>query len=213
MGLTNRMSYAFVDRPSNAPDMGEESLRAVATQSALAKNAQLPIRLLEKFAIMQVTGLWPLVFSPERCLATAAFSNLGDPSRRFRTRFPRENGLIRVGNLIMHQFEGTTALRPHTSRTVRQHVRKSTQYQRPARSDDLQHLRCGDFPGSFRRQNRRSPHVGSRRVADIRFDKSALRQIKLLAVCGRLSRLGIRHGDLRLHRLQLAQNSVACRTG
>ena len=63
---------------------------------------------------MQVTGLWPLVFSPERCLATAAFSNLGDPSRRFRTRFPRENGLIRVGNLIMHQFEGTTALRPNT---------------------------------------------------------------------------------------------------
>lgn len=114
MGLTNRMSYAFVERPSNVPTMQIESLQSVAAQTATARHAQLPIRLLEKLSLVQSTGLWALALSRKRCLATAAFSNLGDPSRRFRTRFPREGGHIRIGNLVMYQFEGTTALRPNT---------------------------------------------------------------------------------------------------
>lgn len=114
MPLTNRLSYGFITRRSEEV-LGDSSLtQSVSAENARLRRIGLPRRLLQKFALMQCTGLWPLVFSKKRCLATAVFSNLGDPTRRFRTRFPRESGSIRIGDVLMTGFEGTTALRPMT---------------------------------------------------------------------------------------------------
>lgn len=114
MPLANRLSYAFLSRPSEQVLDDENLVSSISAENARQKKSGLPRRLLEKFRLMQRLRLWWLIFSPRRCLSTAVFSNLGDPTRRFRTRFPREDGKIRVGNLTMTGFEGTTAVRPHT---------------------------------------------------------------------------------------------------
>ncbi len=114
MPSTNRMGYGFLTRPQQPLTEAEECIHNIALDNSWMRQSGMPIRLLHKFAILQATGTWPLVFSPNRCLATAVFSNLGDPTRRFRYRFPRHKGLIQAGNLTMTSIEGTTALRPLT---------------------------------------------------------------------------------------------------
>ena len=119
MPTANRIGYGFVGRRtdrfrSEHAESEQQTLRIIGEQHSAMLRSQMPTRLLQKFALMQQTGTWPIVFSKNRCLATAVFSNLGDPTRRFRNRFPRCGGLIRIGNLLMTDFEGTTALRPLT---------------------------------------------------------------------------------------------------
>ncbi len=114
MPLTNRLSYVFLSRRSDTVADNDSLLRSISEENARLRRIGIPRRMLQKLALLQRTGLWPLIFSPRRCLATTVFSNLGDPTRRFRTRFPRTDGLIQIGNLLMTQFEGTTALRPQT---------------------------------------------------------------------------------------------------
>jgi len=114
MPMTNRLSYGFLTRSSEAIKNDPNLIQSVSRENAHMRKAGLPRRLLDKFFLMQKTGLWPLIFSPKRCLSTVVFSNLGDPTRRFRTRFPRTDGQIQIGNLRMTSFEGTTALRPMT---------------------------------------------------------------------------------------------------
>lgn len=114
MSMTNRLSYGFIARASREIASTSEALQKIAAENAWIRRAGLPLRLLNKLGWLQATGAWPLVFSPKRCLSTAVFSNLGDPTRRFRVRFPRQNGLVRIGNLLLTSFEGTTALRPMT---------------------------------------------------------------------------------------------------
>lgn len=115
MPMANRLSYALLSRRNKdiASPMSELT-RSVSEETRKMRHLQTPKRLLQKFAWMQQTGLWPVVFSPRRCLASTVFSNLGDPTRRFRTRYPRRDGEIQIGNLSMTRFEGTTALRPLT---------------------------------------------------------------------------------------------------
>ncbi len=114
MPMANRLSYGFFTRRLENFRADHEQLASIAKESTWIRKSGMPVRLLQKFHWMQVTGTWPLIFSPHRCLATAVFSNLGDPTRRFRFRFPRQKGQITVGNLVMTNFAGTTALRPQT---------------------------------------------------------------------------------------------------
>lgn len=114
MSAANRLSYGFISRPGHRVGCDTDSLRSIASDGVWMRRAGLPNRLLQKFAWLHATRAWPLVFSPTRCLATAVFSNLGDPMRRFRLRFPRHGGLTQIGNLLLTSFEGTTALRPMT---------------------------------------------------------------------------------------------------
>ncbi len=114
MPMTNRLSYGFFTRRMEDYRADREQLVSISRESTWMRKTGMPVRLLKKFHWMQLTGAWPLVFSPHRCLTTAVFSNLGDPTRRFRFRFPRQQGQITVGNMVMTNFAGTTALRPQT---------------------------------------------------------------------------------------------------
>jgi hypothetical protein len=54
----------------------------------------------------------------KRSLATAILSNTGDPTRQFYVEFPREDGRVRCGNLLLEDVSGVPPLRPGTNVTV-----------------------------------------------------------------------------------------------
>ncbi len=114
MPMTNRLSYGFLTRRISETECPKKLIAGLSAENARLRRQAQPQRLLQKFALLQRMRLWRLIFSPNRCLATAVFSNLGDPTRRFRSRFARKDGYLEVGNLLLTDFEGTTALRPHT---------------------------------------------------------------------------------------------------
>lgn len=54
------------------------------------------------------------MFSSQKCLATATFSNTGDPTRRFLAELPRKKGVIHFGNLVLDDIGGASPLRYET---------------------------------------------------------------------------------------------------
>jgi hypothetical protein len=115
MPATNRLSYAFLNGGASYIAKPADLLAKIAAETAWLRRACLPLGLLKKLALLRAVRIgFPMVFSWHHCLATAVFSNLGDPTRRFRARFPRQGGLLKVGNLLLTGFTGATALRPLT---------------------------------------------------------------------------------------------------
>ena len=49
-----------------------------------------------------------------RCFASAVLTNVGDPIRRFRVRFPRRDNKAVVGNLLLENIVGVPPLRALT---------------------------------------------------------------------------------------------------
>ena len=54
----------------------------------------------------------------KKCLATAILSNTGDPTKQFLTSFPKENGQLRCGNLLLTDVGGVPPIRPGTNVTI-----------------------------------------------------------------------------------------------
>jgi hypothetical protein len=52
------------------------------------------------------------------CLCTAVLTNLGDPTRRLQSRFPRQDGKLVVGNLLITGAGGAPTLRRHTHAAI-----------------------------------------------------------------------------------------------
>lgn len=116
---SNRMSYAFLtQRVRDVCDL-PTAMRAVAAETNRVRRLRLPMAFLSQLGLLDATrfGL-PLMLSERRCFATAVLSNVGDPTRRFRSRLPRENGLVVVGNVRLTGMQGITALRPLTRAAV-----------------------------------------------------------------------------------------------
>ena len=115
MSAANRLSYSFLTRSERQMRSSERLLSSIGRETSTLRRNGTALELLKKLRLLQQTGrFYPWVFTPQRCFATAVFSNLGDPTRRFRIRFPRRNGLVQVGNMTLTSFAGTTALRPQT---------------------------------------------------------------------------------------------------
>lgn len=115
MPAANRLTYGFVTRSRRQLDDATTLLASIADEQARIRRLGMTHAFLKNLGVLSRSRMGlPLVFAPGRCLATAVFSNLGNPARRFRARFPERNGLLLAGNLLMTGFAGTTALRPLT---------------------------------------------------------------------------------------------------
>lgn len=57
-------------------------------------------------------------YASDDCLATAIFSNTGDPTRRFLTSLPRVGGLVQAGKLTLVDVSGVSPLRDKTRLAV-----------------------------------------------------------------------------------------------
>ena len=116
----NAVSQAFVRY--RRPDMKDvTSFRnALGSQLLKLKHGRTRIRFMH-----MMTGahyFYPKVLQFcmdfKKCLSTAVLSNTGDPTKQFLTNFPKENGLLRCGNLLLNDVSGVPPMRPGTNATI-----------------------------------------------------------------------------------------------
>ena len=117
---TNVVTYAFVrakQRRLGNPDELRDSLR---DQMMSLKNTRHTCRfnnMIVGFVNYKRIMQWVISYLP-KSLATATFSNTGDPSRRFYVDFPKDGDSIRCGNLKVTGFAGVPPMRPNTRATT-----------------------------------------------------------------------------------------------
>jgi hypothetical protein len=112
---TNFMSFAFLQRSAEELLQREGLLRSITAETNQIRQRGVPSRVLSKLGILrQIPGAFHLLLNREICHATAVLSNVGDPTRRFRTRFPREGGNIVAGDVVLTDFRAISPIRPQT---------------------------------------------------------------------------------------------------
>lgn len=114
MPAANCLSYAFLTRSSQEIE-SDQLLAGIQEETHAMRKYQLPVGMLKKLRFLSRLGIgMERFFKEDTCCGTALLTNLGDPTRRFHSRFPRERGLIRVGNLLLENIVGIAPLRPLT---------------------------------------------------------------------------------------------------
>ncbi len=114
MPAANVMSFAFVTRQAKLCDSPQKLLHSIRVETEGVKRGLLSLYFIGGLFSLQSLGILPWLLKRRLCFATAVLSNLGYPTRRFLTQFPRsEQGLL-AGNLILTGITASPPLRPHT---------------------------------------------------------------------------------------------------
>lgn len=116
---TNVVTYAFVRAKQSLLDNLEGLRDSLRDQMMEIKNSRHKCRfnnMIVGFVNYKRVMQW--VVALPKCLATATFSNTGDPSRRFYVDFPKDGDFIRCGNLRVTGFAGVPPMRPNTRATT-----------------------------------------------------------------------------------------------
>ncbi len=119
MPAANLTAYSFITRSSVECGSPTKLLQSVRDETLKIKREKPGKRFIDAvMATDYVPGLLKFLLNRKRCLATVILSNVGDPTRRFLARFPREGGKIRCGNLRLEQISGVPPLRPMSRATL-----------------------------------------------------------------------------------------------
>ena len=115
MPAANIMSYSFLTRRMDQCEAADELLESVQLETRVIRKYRLSLYFIGVLAFAnRLKWLMSLSLRSKQCFATAVLTNLGDPTRRFLARFPRTDGLIHVGNLILKDITGIPPIRPMT---------------------------------------------------------------------------------------------------
>ncbi len=115
MPAANTLGYALVTRHTDECDDLESLLATVAFETETIRAWSMGAMFVDSLRVAgRVPGLIPLGTRLGRRFSTLVLSNLGDPSRRFRARFPRRDGEIVAGNLTVKSMFGAPPVRPGT---------------------------------------------------------------------------------------------------
>ena len=119
MPAANMTAYTFITRSTDECDDQAALLKSLRDETLLIKRDQSGKRFVDAIMLGQrVPGLVKWLIGRNRCLATVILSNVGDPSRRFLARFPREGGKVRCGNVRLDSISGVPPLRPLSRSTL-----------------------------------------------------------------------------------------------
>ncbi|MEM8678260.1 MAG: hypothetical protein AAGF97_02790 [Planctomycetota bacterium] len=119
MPAANMTSYNFVTRKISHRDESASLVRSMRDETARIRNEQRGTRFIDSIMLADtVPGLLSLLLSRKRCLSTVTLSNMGDPTRRFLATFPREDGKLVCGNVVLEKMLGVSPLRPMTRAAV-----------------------------------------------------------------------------------------------
>ena len=119
MPAANMTAYTFISRSSDECDNLPALLKSLRDETLQIKRDQGGKRFIDAIMLgMNIPGLINFLLGRNRCLATVILSNVGDPSRRFLARFPREGGKVRCGNIRLEQISGVPPLRPLSRATI-----------------------------------------------------------------------------------------------
>ena len=120
LAAANKIGFSFVSRSlaslAKSDGVGwKKTIASVNAEVDQARRMLLPAQFLKKLRIAWRSQRWfESLFAETRCWATAVMTQLGDPTRRFHHRFPRKNGRILVGNLLLEDFVSCAPLRSLT---------------------------------------------------------------------------------------------------
>ncbi|WP_166830403.1 hypothetical protein [Thalassoroseus pseudoceratinae] len=111
----NRMGFAFITRPVSRCADWDSLLEGVRAETEFIKDTQAGRVFLNDMSFLTAhPKLLAGLLRRSKCLATAVLTNLDDPLRRFRRRFPSEDGRIAVGNLRITAIYGLPPIRMGT---------------------------------------------------------------------------------------------------
>src|SRR5262249_45754254 len=90
-------------------------LESIREQTQAIKSRRLGLYFIGELALVGgIPGGMRLLLAPRRSFATAVLTNVGDLTNRFGLPFPRRDGKLLVGNLVLESITGTPPLRPLT---------------------------------------------------------------------------------------------------
>lgn len=110
----NRMTFSFVTRRASQCGDRRRLLAGIRDETQAIRRTRLGLDFLHAVSGMLDAGLLPRVLRFNHSVATAVLSNMGDPTRRFSRRFPRDQGRCVVGNLVLDNITASPPLRPLT---------------------------------------------------------------------------------------------------
>jgi len=111
----NVMSYAFLLRPAGDCDSPTELLASLAVETKAILRYRYPLIFIGAISqLLKLGFIFRAMLRSKRCFGTAVLTNLGDPTRRFVRRYPRQAGKIQVGKLVLEELIGIPPLRPLT---------------------------------------------------------------------------------------------------
>jgi hypothetical protein len=115
MPAANVIGYAFLAR--RAVDCADEKalLQGLAHDTKAIRVWGLGNLFLNGLHnAMRLPGMMNWFARPGRCMATAVFSNLGDPQRRMSARLPRTDGRLTAGELVLQRVIAAPPIRQGT---------------------------------------------------------------------------------------------------
>ena len=112
----NRMGFAFLTRTNSQCDDWNTLVDGVRAETEFIKDTQAGRIFLNDMTFLTAhPKLLSGLLRRSGCLATAVLTNLDDPLRRFRRRFPADSdGQIAVGNLSITAVYGLPPIRMRT---------------------------------------------------------------------------------------------------
>jgi hypothetical protein len=115
MPAANVMSFAFVDRRAGECAGGARLVESIRDEMEAIRRLRLSLYFIGQIGILAaIPGAMRRVLGLNRCFASAVLTNVGDPVRRFRVRFPRRDGKAVIGNLLLENIVGVPPLRALT---------------------------------------------------------------------------------------------------
>lgn len=111
----NRMTFAFISRRAVDCDDSPAFHAGLRAETSLIQRERLGVAFVHAMrALQHLPGALPLITRVTSCQATAVLSNVGDPTRRFQARFPRQAGRLVVGDLVLESITAGPPLRRGT---------------------------------------------------------------------------------------------------
>ena len=119
MPAVNMTSYNFLERRPKACQDRIELMKNIRAETARLKNQGLGTEFIEAL-IHAASTKWalPLVTSFRRGLGSMVLTSVGDPTKRYNARLPRQNGALVAGNLVLDDFTGAPPLRHRTRASI-----------------------------------------------------------------------------------------------
>lgn len=116
----NIVSHGFIRRSRKQLQDKENFRKELANELLHLKASRHKIRFMHMIAGGHYFYPWTMKASLnlKKNLATTILSNTGDPTKQFHVDFPREDGKLRCGNLLLDDISGVPPLRPGTNATI-----------------------------------------------------------------------------------------------
>ncbi len=119
MPACNVVSYALIRRGGKLLEQPDKLRQGLREETVWLKHQRHRTHFMNLVVASQsYPRLLKAALRRNHCLATAVLSNTGDPTKQFLINLPRENGMVRCGNLLLTDISGVPPMRINTRATI-----------------------------------------------------------------------------------------------